>query len=98
MYNLFQYTLLLFIHLTIPIDLCNIVIYSFGLNNISFIQHFKYFLYFIFFNLYIYTLIYIIPDMRKTDCIDVELCHSCFTLPCECIIVNIKDSIVKGEH
>ena len=36
--------------------------------------------------------------MRKTDCIDVELCHSCFTLPCECIIVNIKDSIVKGEH
>ena len=33
--------------------------------------------------------------MLKTDCIDVELCHKCFTLPCECIIVNIKDYIIK---
>ena len=36
--------------------------------------------------------------MHKTDCIDVELCDKCFTLPCECIIVNIKDCIIKGEH
>ena len=36
--------------------------------------------------------------MCKTDCIDVEICHKCSTLPCECIIVNIKDFIIKGEH
>ena len=98
MYNLFWYTLL-FIHLTISTDLCNLVIYSFRLNKISFIQHLEYF--FVLYSFEVvkkYTLIYIIPDMHKTDCIDVELCHKCFTLPCECIIVNIKDCIVKGEH
>ena len=36
--------------------------------------------------------------MCKTDCIDVELCDKCFTLPCKCIIVNIKDGIIRGEH
>ena len=36
--------------------------------------------------------------MHKADCIDVELCDKCFTLPCECIIVNIKDGIIRGEH
>ena len=39
MYNLFPYTLL-FIDLNIPTDLCNLVMYRFGLNYISFIHYF----------------------------------------------------------
>ena len=99
MYNLFLYTLLS-IHFNIATYLCNLVIYTFVLKNITFNQHLEYvfFSYYIFFKLYTDTLIYIIPDMHKTDFIDVELCHNSFTLPCECIIVNIKDCIIKDEH
>ena len=37
----------------------------------------------------------VFTEMRKTDCIDVELCWQCFTLPCECTIIMSKYN--KGE-
>ena len=36
--------------------------------------------------------------MRKTDSIDIELCDKCYSLPCECIIVNIDLRKIPGEH
>ena len=36
--------------------------------------------------------------MRKTECIDIEPCDHCFTLPCACTIININIYGEKGER
>ena len=48
--------------------------------------------------IYIYMYVYFILEMHKTDCIDIELCDKCFSLSCECIIVNIDLRMISGEH
>ena len=35
--------------------------------------------------------------MYKIECIDIEPCDHCFTLPCVCTIVNINIYGYKGE-
>ena len=41
--------------------------------------------------------VYVITDMKRTDCIDIELCDNCFTLPCKCIIINMNRNCAKGQ-
>ena len=36
--------------------------------------------------------------MCKTECIDIEPCDYCFTLPCVCMIINKNISDEKGER
>ena len=36
--------------------------------------------------------------MCKTECIDIEPCDLCLTLPCACTIVNINIYGDKGER
>ena len=48
--------------------------------------------------IYIYMYVYFILEMHKTDCIDIELYDKCFSLSCECIIVNIDLRMISGEH
>ena len=35
--------------------------------------------------------------MKRTNCIDIELCDNCFTLPCRCIINNMNMNCAKGQ-
>ena len=35
--------------------------------------------------------------MIKTDCIDIELCYNCFSLPCECLKLNIETGVIRGK-
>ena len=41
--------------------------------------------------------VYVITDMKRTDCIDIELCDNCFKLPCKCIIINMNPNCAKGQ-
>ena len=41
--------------------------------------------------------VYVITDMKRTYCIDIELCDNCFTLPCKCIIINMNMNCAKGQ-
>ena len=41
---------------------------------------------------------YIITDIYRTECIDIEPCDHCFTLPCACTIININIYGQKGER
>ena len=40
---------------------------------------------------------YIFVDVSIHPCIDIELCHHCFALPCECVPIDILMKEGKGE-
>ena len=35
--------------------------------------------------------------LDQQSCIDTELCDKCFTLPCECLTLNVQDKQQNGE-
>ena len=41
--------------------------------------------------------IYIFVDVSIYPCIDIELCHCCFVLPCECVPIDIVMKEGTGE-
>ena len=40
---------------------------------------------------------YILVDVSIYTCIDAELCHHCFALPCECALIDILMKEGKGS-